>query len=182
MVAYIDDIGVGTASKLDKAKLEFKKICNTVCEMGLKLAPDKCEGPFQVMSWTGTTYNTVKMTMRVEKSKIDETLDLIKGYIEIKYLTVKEMEVLLGKLQHALKFVPGGRRFLNRLLEMRRGMGEIITFGALEDLDWFIKFLHKFNCQAVNRSQFIASVTIHVDACLIGAGGVWEDNKFLAYR
>ena len=98
--------GGGTASKLEQAKLEFNKICETVCEMGLDLALEKCEGPRQVMSWTGTTYDTIEMTMRVDKTKIDETLDLTKGYISKREIDLKEMEVLLGKLQHALKFVP----------------------------------------------------------------------------
>ena len=93
------------------------------------------------------------------------------------------MEVLLGKLQHCIKFCPGGRRFLNRLLEMRRDMSENgkyeLTAGASEDLDWFFKFLNKFNGCAVIRSQF---VTVHIDACLVGARAAWKDNRFMAYK
>ena len=39
---------------------QFQNMCNTVVEMGLVLAPVKCEGPRKIMSWTGTTFNNIE--------------------------------------------------------------------------------------------------------------------------
>ena len=126
------------------------------------------------------------MWMEIDSDKIEETLELALTISKEKEITLNRIEVLLGKLQHCIKFCPGGRQFMNRLLDMRRDMSEKgkyeLTAGASEDLDWFFKFLRKFNGRAVIRSQFVPTVTLHVDVCLVGAGAVWRDNKFVAYK
>ena len=57
-----------------------------------------------------------------------------------------------------------------------------LTVNALSDLEWFVKFFQEFNCQAIIRSQFVATVIIFVDACLVGAGSSWSGKKYLAYK
>ena len=42
--------------------------------MGLDLSLDKCLGPCQVLSWTGTTFNTIEIWMKIDSDKIEETL------------------------------------------------------------------------------------------------------------
>ena len=64
VVAYIDDMGGGAPDDKDFAESQFKAVCDTVTDMGLVLALNKCEGPCKVMSWTGTTFDTIKMTMK----------------------------------------------------------------------------------------------------------------------
>ena len=186
VVAYIDDMGGGAPDDLDYATKQFNAVCNTVTEMGLSLAPEKCQGPSRVMSWTGSTFDTVEMIMRIDEEKIQESLDLAKSYLHKTDITIKDIEILLGKLQHSIKFCPGARRFLNRLLMMRREMLEDKTYrlttGAVDDLSWFISFLSDFNGVAVIRSQFIPTVIVYVDACLIGGGSLWEGVSFVSYK
>ena len=183
LVAYIDDMGAATGKILAKADIEFKQVCSTVTDLGLDLAVDKCEGPRQQMSWTGTYYDTVAMTMEVDKQKIWETLYLVKDSLFKNDCNLHDIEVLLGKLQHAIKFCPRGRRFLNRLLAMRRNMSETgryeFTNGARLDLIWFVKFLEKFNGTALIRSQF-CTYSDHLGRRLFDRG--WfdmEKDRFL---
>ena len=56
------------------------------------------------------------------------------------------------------------------------------TKGARLDLIWFVKFLERFNGTALIRSQFVHTVTILVDACLIGAGSIWKGTAFCSYK
>ena len=87
--------------------------------MGLELSLEKCEGPTRILSWTGTTFNSITTVMSIDKAKVDETMDLVAEVLNVPDVSLKVIECLLGKLQHVIKFCPGGRRFLNRLLEMR---------------------------------------------------------------
>ena len=155
LVAYIDDMGGPAPNDLKVAQERYEGVCSTVVKMGLDLALDKCQGPTRFMTWTGTSFDTVKMTMSIEQSKITETLDLAVSLLDRCDITLNEMEVLIGKLQHAIKFCPSGRRFMNRILRMRRFMNETdryeLTLGAKEDLLWFIQFLNRFNGSAIIR-------------------------------
>ena len=125
------------------------------------------------MTWTGTTFDTIKMIMSIEMCKIEETLEMVRSFFDKEDIKLKDMEVLIGKLQHAIKFCPGGRRFMNQLLQMRCNMNATesykLTAGAKDDLCWYVKFLKEFNGTAIIRSQFVATCEILVDACLIGS-------------
>ena len=184
--AYIDDMGGVSINDLVQAELDYRNVCSTVVKLGLNLALDKCVGPSRVMSWTGTTFNSVTMTMKIDDDKIVETLAYAEALLDRTDISLGDMETFIGKIQHCLKFCPGGRRFLNRVLQMRREMNECdtyeLTVGAPEDIKWFIAFLQEFNGQAVIRSQYIPSVVIYIDACLTGAGAVWVEERYTSYE
>ena len=97
--------------------------------------------------------------MSIDADKISDTLEIIVFLLDDKRLDLQAMEQLIGKIQHCIKFCPGGRRFLNRLLEMRRNMNETdvytLTDGAIEDLTWYQKFFAHFNGVGVIRSQHV---------------------------
>ena len=145
LVAYIDDMGGGAPDDLKYATRQFQAVCHTVTEMGLALAPEKCQGPSRVMCWTGTTYDTAKLTMKIDQEKIDECLKLADSFLHKTDITIKDLEMLIGKLQHSIKFCAGARRFLTSLLKMRRnteeGLGYSLTQGAIENVLWFKSFL-----------------------------------------
>ena len=186
VAAYIDDMGGVAPDNEDFAERQFRGVCDTVTDLGLELALDKCIGPARVMSWTGTTFDTVAMTMKIDECKIDETLEIAQNFMSREDISIKDLEMLLGKLQHCLKFCPGGRRFLNRLLKMRRGMIEGMLYSLSDDakldVSWFLSSLKEFNGVAMIRSQFKPSVVIFVDACLIGGGSLWEGESFVSYK
>ena len=186
LVAFIDDLGGAAPDNLQLALQHYQGVCRTIEKLGLILAPEKCEGPRRILTWTGTTYNSITMIMSIDQSKIEETLELVRQVIVTSKITLKEMKVLLGKLQHSIKLCPGGRCFLNRLLGMRKDMSEVglfpLTDGAKEDLIWFIRFLEVFNGKAVIRSLFTPNVILFVDACLVGGGSLWEGETFSSFK
>ena len=184
MEAYIDDMGGVGGTNKELVEIEYKNVCATIVKMGLNLALDKCEGPSTFMTWTGTSFDSVKMIMKIEESKVSEALEIAENLLKRVDITLEELESFVGKIQHCIKFCPGGKRFLNRILQMRREMDESsrygLTQGAVEDIDWLRKFLQVFNGQAVIRSQLIPSVKIHVDACLTGGGGIWNEKAYFS--
>ena len=186
MESYIDDMGAVSPNNLVLARVQFTQVCDLIRRLGLNLAIEKCEGPCRVLTWTGTTFDTCRMIMWIEKAKIEETLVMARAIMSNGSLTLKEMEVFIGKLQHAIKFCPAGRRFMNRLLSQRREMAEsgsyVLSQGSIEDISWFIQFLADFNGVAVIRSQFVPTAEIFVDACLIGAGSFWKGKAHICYK
>ena len=53
--------------------------------------------------------------------------------------------------------------------------------GFKEDLAWFLCFLKKYNGKALIRSFLWPSVTVQVDACLLGGGGLSEAIGYMYY-
>ena len=185
MVAYID-MGAGTPDDLVVATYQFNLVCQMIRDLGLDLALSKCEGPCHRLTWTGSTFDSIKMLMYIEEDKVEDCLDLALSMLTRSDITLKEMESFIGKLQHSIKFCPGGRRFLYRLLRMRREMNEIdkysLTYEARIDVLWFVRFLKQFNGVAVIRSQVVFTDTFMVDACLIGGGGLWKGKAHALFK
>ena len=93
----------------------------------------------------------------------------------MKVVTQKYME----KLFHAIKCTKGARRFTARLLDLLRDTirnhtaTAPITQGARLDALWMSAFLPNFNGVTLIKGS-VASHTIEVDSCLLGAGGVCD--------
>ena len=137
------------------------------------------------MSWTGTTYNTFEMTIRIDDEKILECLEMARYLFNRDDVTVKDLEVFLGKLQHCCKFCPGSRKFMNRLLMMRREMEEVgyaLTEGAMDDMKWFLCFLRDFNGIGIIHSCKVPTVTWFMDSSLVGGGALWKGRFFISFK
>ena len=70
---------------------------------------------------------------------------------------------------------------LNRMLEVLRNMGEEkftkLNLDFFQDLNWFSKFLTKFNGTAVFDHRPIKAL-VELDACLTGMGGCWNPKVY----
>ena len=137
------------------------------------------------MTWVGVTFDSIRMIMSIEKSKVDETLLLCRDCLESTSISRAKLRSLLGKLNHVSKMSPPARRFSNRLLALLRSMKgksvSTLSAGAKLDLLWFIDLLEIYNCTAVIRSFCIPQIEIEVDACLVGGGGILQNVGYFFY-
>ena len=44
-----------------------------MAQLGLDTAPDKCEGPTIIIIWIGVVFDTLKLTIAIDQSKVEET-------------------------------------------------------------------------------------------------------------
>ena len=77
-----------------------------ICEA---IAPDKLEGPSTVPTFLGIEMDTVAMSLRLSAEKLTELRGLVARWEGRSFCTLKELESLAGKLQHACKVVKPGR-------------------------------------------------------------------------
>ena len=183
--AYIDDMAEVCGPCLEEATGFYNQFLDTTRDLGLNVSLNKCVGPSIELTWIGATFNSKKMIMFIDKSKVEETLSICVELKDQSNISKKALRSILGKLHHASKLCPPAKRFMNRLLQLLRNMGHksntIISKGAYCDLSWFIKFLSRYNCKAIIRPFQIFSKILEVDACLIGGGGVCEDIGYFFY-
>ena len=183
-LAYIDDFGGVPGPVLYIANTQYIAIKTILLDLGLNIAWEKCIPPTLILTWTGTTFNSIKMVMSIDAEKVQEALDLVQHYVSQEVMSLKEMETLQGKLLYATKLSVPARKFLNRVLAFRRCLPEVgslqIPLGVKDDLNWQIQFLHAYNSKAIIRSRLSPSQYLYTDASLTGGGALFEDNAYFA--
>ena len=143
-------------------------------ELGLQVAPAKCQAPSTEMEWIGVNYNTVDMTMQIAPAKVAKAAGMCRAFLASISMTRHEMQSFMGKVLHATKCTTAARRCTNRLLDFLRSLpnkgDKPITHEARLDALWLTTFLQAFNGLTLIKPP-IAGVVAFVDACPEGIGG-----------
>ena len=79
---------------------------------GVPLAPEKREGPSSTITFLGITINTYKSELRLPANKLERLLQMTSEWLTSCSCTRRELELLIGVLQHACKVIRPGWTFL----------------------------------------------------------------------
>ena len=169
---YVDD--TAGSSLPHQSQAHYRGTLETMDELGLQVAPAKCQAPSTEMEWIGVNYNTVDMTMQIAPAKVAEAAGMCRAFLASISMTRHEMQSFMGRVLHATKCTTAARRFTNRLLDFLRSLpnrGEkLITHEARLDTLWLATFLRTFNGLTLIKPP-IAGIVAFVDACPEGIGG-----------
>ena len=141
LIHYLDDFLI-LAPPLSTCCEEALSILLEIFErLGLSVAGDKLEGPSTVITFLGIELDSNNMVCRLPEKKLRELQVLVAQWLGRKSCTRKELQSLVGKLQHACKVVRPGRTFLRRLFELLRVAGKPhhhihLTAAFRSDLYW----------------------------------------------
>ena len=178
---YVDD--TSGAALPDIALTHYNFLLELMRELGLCPALSKCSPPSTQLMWIGVLYDSLTMSMAISPAKVAEAAKLCLESLSKERVSHKYMEKLLGKVFHAIKCTPGGRRFTSRLLQLLSltaaspTLTAPVTHDARMDATWLAAFLPHFNGITLIKSA-VARFTVEVDSCLSGGGGVCEDLGF----
>lgn len=185
-VNYIDDFG-GAESSLERALQAFDNLKKIFQKAGVSESTEKAVPPAQIMTFLGIGFDTRSMTMFVSESRLLELKDLSFLFLNAKKLTKTQLQSIIGKLMFAAKCVPAARVFMNRLFNALRKLHRSshhvrITADLKKDLFWWSKFLPDFNGRSLIPEVFWSETDslIQCDACLSGAGAVFQSMAFHA--
>ena len=172
MIMYLDDGLLILES--EKAPNEgLQKVISLIRELGLPIAYDKIQTPSRRCRFLGIIIDLDTMCVEIPKEKIESFSQTIKEVTGKRFITKKQLQSIIGSINHLSKAVEGARLFMNRLLAaLRESEGDLVRVDhdIKSDLQWFEKFLPTFNGKAIINTGKV-SKTIEVDSCLIGGGG-----------
>ena len=124
--------------------------------------------------------------MRLPAAKLSALKEMVQEWLPRKSCTVKDLQSLAGKLQHAYKVVRPGRTFLRRIFDLLKGCGRRRPFVRLNamfrsDLMWWHLFLDSWNGIGMMDNPASNSERIHVytDASGQFGCGAWCGVKWL---
>lgn len=147
---YLDDFTVlGKAGSPECA--ESLSLLHGICEdLGVPIAPDKCEGPATCMTILGIEIDSISQEVRLPINKLGRLKQTIRQWRGRKACTLRELQSLIGQLNHACKVVRPGRVFLSRMFRLaasaRRPSHRVrLNREFRSDLEWWHSFLESWN-------------------------------------
>ncbi len=147
---YIDDfVSVGQKGTNDCA--EAMDILKETCHwLGMPLEEKKEEGPSEVLTFLGLEIDTVKMEVRLPQEKVKEMRSILKRWRGMKSCKRRDLESIVGSLNHACKAVRPGRAFKRRLQDLmttavRDGRRVRLNLETRADIEWWYQFGLEWN-------------------------------------
>lgn len=135
------------------------------------MAPEKVEGPTTQLTFLGIEMDTENMILHLSENKLSTLKEIIGEWLTRKSCTVRDLQSLAGKLQHACKVICPGMTFLRRIFELLKGCGKNQSFVCLNaafrsDLMWWHLFLETWNGIGMmdNPASYLSSINLYTDA------------------
>ena len=171
---YLDDFG-GAEKTCEEAEEALRVLQGIMRELGLEEAAHKICRPATKMTWLGLEYDAVAMTIAIPQVKMEEIMEVLKGWQGRIRATRRDMQRLLGLLQFVASVSPPTRVFTNRMLnelrEMPKRGSESLSLEFKKDVKFFIDLWPEFNgIKIVVKGEVECQNKLELDACLLGCG------------
>ncbi|XP_075203963.1 uncharacterized protein LOC142310334 isoform X1 [Anomaloglossus baeobatrachus] len=110
IIHYLDDF-LFVAQDSSRCSYLLNSFCSLMQRLGVPLSSEKTVGPARCLTFLGIELDSVQMVFRLPPDKISKLLGLVKGFLAVSKVTLKQMQSLLGMLVFACRVMPMGRVF-----------------------------------------------------------------------
>ena len=164
----------------------FENVCD---HFGVPLSKDKSVGPTSKIVFLGLEIDSVEQVVSVPADKLAAITKKISTALGQSFMSLRDLQSLVGSLSFICRAVSPGRAFLRRLIDLtiglRRPFQKIkLTKGAKMDLNMWQTFLVNFNGRALIPDQFWCEdndIQLYTDASGgVGCGGFLSGKWFQA--
>ena len=149
MIHILDDFLIIEQSR-SACTASLQRFLHFCEDIGVPMAPEKTEGPDQVLTFAGIELDCREHEARLPKDKIEKCLEAIQIFLTRKKVTLKELQSLIGLLNFACSVIIPGRVFIRRLINLTMGVKKPhhyirLTSETRKDLRLWESFLESFN-------------------------------------
>ena len=184
---YLDDFIIVAPPKSQQCAEDLETL-EAVCEeLGVPLASHKKDGPTTRLSFLGIELDTVAGELRLPADKLSRLQYLLQEWVLKKVCTRKELESLIGLLNHACKVVRSGRPFLRRMLDLLHSEHRAphsrrpirLNRGFRSDLAWWQLFAEEWNgVSFLHPHTHLPMVVVTSDASGSWGCGAWYQQSW----
>ena len=163
--------------------------------LGVPIAKHKTEGPSLIIEFLGIIIDSQKMEARLPSDKLNRLFVDLNSWHTKKSATLQELQSLIGTLNFACKVIAPGRAFLQRIINLTRGVSKPhhhirLTNGFREDVKMWQIFLKDWNGTSLFLNSFwenSTNLSLYTDASgTLGFGGIfrtqWFQGKWLPHQ
>ena len=180
---YLDDfavVGPPDSNTCQRYLSTLKRVCQ---DLGIPLAQDKEDGPCTTIVLLGIVIDTIKGELRLPEDKLRRLLLMVAEWEHRSVCTRKELESLIGVLQHATKVVQPGRTFLRRAIDLlsvgkKKHHHIRLNAGFKSDMAWWKTFSAQWNGASLIIHPGSKEATITSDASGHWGCGAWHGREW----
>ena len=118
LMHYLDDFHTLGPPGSSTCQLNLDNSIYCLSQLGIPLHQDKFEGPSTCLTVIGIELDLLLLQARLPKDKFDSTTALLAQRSHKHFCKCKDLESLIGHLQHACKVAPQGCSFLCRMINL----------------------------------------------------------------
>ena len=177
---YLDDFILLGGPGSSTCQVSMDALLQVCRELGVPVSAVKCAGPTTCLVFLGFELDSVQMVIKLPDEKL---MALVEEWVVCKK---KDLESLLGHLQHAATVVRPGRTFVRCLIELlasvkdaRRWIRLNAAAATCSDLQWWSHFLEEWNGVSMLPRLSQAGFEVHSDASGMWGGGAYWDSHWL---
>jgi hypothetical protein len=132
------------------------------------IAPEKTEGPRQLLTFLGIELDTIAQVARLPQDKLDKGLQLVRDMGSRRRASLRELQSLTGFLNFTTSVVLPGKPFLRKLINLMKGLRKHfykarITQEVKVDLALWEQFLSEYNgVSFFMEEEWLASSKLHL--------------------
>ena len=184
---YLDDfIVVGPPGSSECAEA-LKTLDRTFAQLGVPIADHKRDGPTTCITFLGIEIDTVSSQLRLPDEKLLRLRSLLTEWGDRKACNRRDLESLVGTLNHACKVVRSGRAFLRRMLDLLCGMPAHrpihLNRAFRSDLLWWHTFVADWNgISYLPPSLHLPQLEMSSDASGSWGCGAWYGTHWFQFR
>jgi hypothetical protein len=149
VVHYLDDF-LFWSNEAPRCQADLNLALSICNDLGLPAEPSKVEGPAQALTFLGIEINSVMEELRLPHPKLLALKQLLFAWASKKAATKRELQMMLGHLNHAATVVPVGKPFVRNLITAMAPLKQPAHYTRLNsdcrsDLAWWIAFVDSWN-------------------------------------
>lgn len=174
---YIDDFIIVGPPGDSQCEEGLRALQQTAHNLGVVLAEDKTEGPATQLTILGIEVDSVAMTLCLPVEKLQRLRTLLAEWQGRKSGLRRELESLVGQLQHASKVVRAGRCFMRRQYDLLANTHHFqkhfrvrLNAECQADVEWWVPFCMHWNSVSILRQCQAPQADIHLHS---DASGSW---------
>ena len=188
---YLDDFAViGRPHSLQcaNAMASIDQACNM---LGIPIAEHKRDGPTTCLVFLGIEVDTIKSQLRLPDDKLSRLQLCLREWGDRKVCQKRELESLIGLLNHACKVVRPGRSFLRRMIDLLHNTsGHPLKPHPIRlnrefrsDLAWWQMFVVGWNGTSfLPPTRFLTPTDMASDASGSWGCGAWHNTHWFQLK
>ena len=180
---YLDDFATLGLPNSEQCGWNLHTLQSVCQKLGIPLAAEKQAGPSTTIEFLGITIDTIRQELRLPYDKLERLQSLLGEWKRRKSCTRRELESLIGVLQHACTVVAPGRTFLRQviaLLNVAKQPHHHIRLNAAfrSDLTWWRIFAANWNGSALVVRADGGKAQVVTDASGTWGCGGWSGTEW----
>ena len=186
---YLDDFITMGPPESETCGRNLAQILTLCRELGVQLAQDKLVGPSHCLTFLGIEVDTRAGTLRLPADKLARLKATLAKWSSRRSCRRRQLESLIGSLQHACRVVRPGRAFMRRMIDLLRmpsatkGHHHIrLNRGFRADLQWWSTFAEHWNGVALFPAAVQPARIATSDASGSWGCGAWSGSMWFQFE